>query len=261
MGPERILDPTDARVRDFVALKGGDARAGVLIAESELVVRRLLRGSLRVRSVLLTERRLERMLDALTDLEAPVYVVDREVMAAIAGYDVHRGVLAAAERPTAADLGDLASRARRLLVLEGSNDTENIGAVARSARALGIDGLVLDGSCADPWSRRAVRVSMGEVLDLEIARSDDLVGALDRLHAHGFHTWALTPDPTAEVLYDLVPGDRVALVAGAEGPGLSSGVLAGCHHRVRIPLSHGVDSLNLGHAVAIAVAHVSPARR
>jgi tRNA G18 (ribose-2'-O)-methylase SpoU len=144
------------------------------------------------------------------------------------------------------------------VVLEGSNDHENIGVVARSARALGMDGLVLDPRCADPYYRRAVRVSMGEILHLPIVRCDSWPEPLDAIAAAGFRIWALTPDPSACPLAELEVPDRVALVAGAEGPGLSAAALARIHTHVRIPMHHGVDSLNLGHALAIAMAAITP---
>jgi tRNA G18 (ribose-2'-O)-methylase SpoU len=187
-----------------------------------------------------------------------VYVAEPEVMAGIAGYDVHRGILASAQRPTPIALADVLRTARRLVVLEGSNDHENIGVVARSARALGIDAMVLDPSCADPYYRRAVRVSMGEILHIPIVRCDTWPEPLDVITAAGFATWALTPDRSASPLSALETPDRVAIVAGAEGPGLTAATLERIHVHVRIPMHHGVDSLNLGHALAIAMAAVSP---
>ena len=189
---------------------------------------------------------------------APVYVAEPEVMASIAGYDVHRGILASALRPVPIALDDVLRTARRLVVLEGSNDHENIGVVARAARALGIDAMVLDPRCADPYYRRAVRVSMGEILHLPIVRCASWPDPLDAIAAAGFETWALTPSSTATALFELEVPDRVAIVAGAEGPGLTEAALARVDTHVRIPMHHGVDSLNLGHALAIAMAAVSP---
>ena len=143
-------------------------------------------------------------------------------------------------------------------MLEGINDAENLGAIARSARALGADALLLDPTCADPYYRRSVRVSMGEMLHLPIARArvDELFAALD---ARGFHTWALTPRASAVDIGTLTPTDRLAIIAGAEGPGLSGAVLER-HRNVRIPVRRDVDSLNVGHTVAAALAVVQSSR-
>jgi tRNA G18 (ribose-2'-O)-methylase SpoU len=247
----------DERVADYVGLRGKES-SEFLIAESTAVVERLVATTLQIRSFLLTPKAFERMAAVVAGSAAPVYVAEPEVMAGIAGYDVHRGILASARRPDTRSLADVLRTARRLVVLEGSNDHENIGVVARSARALGMDALVLDPRCADPYYRRAVRVSMGEVLHLPIVRCDSWPEPLDAIAAAGFSTWALTPDPSARPLAELPVPERVALVAGAEGPGLSTATLARVHTRVRIPMHHGVDSLNLGHALAIAMAAIAP---
>jgi len=177
------------------------------------------------------------------------------VLAAVTGFDVHRGVLALAGRLAPTTPGDLVAGARTIVVLEGLNDQENLGAIARSARALGIDGLLLDPTCGDPLYRRCVRVSMGEVLHLPFARIDDWPSGLwPVLEAAGFECIALTPAGDAESISTVqrAAGDRVAIVLGAEGPGLSSALLAGAVRRVRIPITSDVDSINVGHAAAIA---------
>jgi tRNA G18 (ribose-2'-O)-methylase SpoU len=138
-------------------------------------------------------------------------------------------------------------------MLEGINDHENLGAIARTARGLGANALVLDPTCADPFYRRSVRVSMGELLHLPIVRCARWAETFAEVAAAGFETWALTPSPNATDILTLTPPDRWALVVGAEGPGLSSETLARCIN-VRIPMRHGVDSLNVGHAVAAALA-------
>jgi tRNA G18 (ribose-2'-O)-methylase SpoU len=139
------------------------------------------------------------------------------------------------------------------VLLEGLNDHVNLGAIARSARALGADALVLDPTCTDPWYRRSVRVSMGELLRLPVVRSTDWQTTLDDIAAAGITVWALTPDAAGSDIYELEPPERLAIVVGAEGPGLSSTTLAS-HTKVRIPMHGGVDSLNVGHAVAVALA-------
>ena len=138
-------------------------------------------------------------------------------------------------------------------MLEGINDHENLGAIARTARGLGADALLLDPTCADPFYRRSVRVSMGELLHLPIVRCDDWAEAFDQVAATGFEIWALTPSTEATDIFTMATPPRWALVVGAEGPGLRAETLARCTS-VRIPMRNGVDSLNVGHAVAAALA-------
>jgi tRNA G18 (ribose-2'-O)-methylase SpoU len=192
-------------------------------------------------------------------VDAPVYVAEPEVLEGITGFEVHRGVLASADRPKMPSLLDVMVKSRRLVVLEGSNDHENIGAIARSARALGFDGMVLDPTCADPYYRRCIRVSMGEILHLPIVRCGLWPEALGMLAKAGFETWALTPGAQAASLFAMPWPEKLALVAGAEGDGLTTAAVEACSAQVRIPMHHGVDSLNLSHALAIAMAATSPA--
>lgn len=190
-----------------------------------------------------------------------VFVADQAVINAIVGFDLHRGAIAVADRARFAPLADMIRAARVLVVLEGVNDPENLGAIARSARALGADGLVLDPTCADPFYRRSVRVSMGEILHLPVARAPLDQVCVD-LAAAGFAVWALTPRSSATPIGELAGRrpDRVALVFGAEGPGLSAGLLERLVN-VRIPIHHDVDSLNVGHAVAATLAVLGAVRR
>jgi tRNA G18 (ribose-2'-O)-methylase SpoU len=157
-------------------------------------------------------------------------------------------------------LADLVGSARRLVVLEGLNDPENLGAVARSARAFGFDGLVLDPTCLDPYTRRTVRVSMGEILHVRwsrIAPEEWPRIALTQLAGGGFETWALTPGTDSTDIWTLSAPDRLAIALGAEGPGLSDASLRGSARRVRIPIRGDVDSLNVAAAAAVAFAVVS----
>ncbi len=256
MAVEVIDSADDPRVVDFRQLKGRPGNDPVIV-ESEAVVARLAESPFEVRSYLLTPHRYERLQEHLV-LGVPVYLAERDVMEGIVGFDLHRGALAAASPPPPPDLETLARQARRIVVLEGSNDQENIGAIARSARGLGVDGLVLDPTCADPYNRRSMRVSMGELLYLPVVRSRTWPDPLATLAAAGFELWALTPRASANSLYEMGLPGKVALVAGAEGPGLTPATLARVHYDVRIPMHHGVDSLNLGHALAVAMAAVSP---
>jgi len=259
-----IDDPDDDRLADYRELTDAAARrrregTELFVAEGVTAVGRLLASGHRVRSVFVTPQARARLGAALDTLAAPVYVARRDVLAATVGFDLHRGAIAAADRRPLPSLDDVVAGARSLAVLEGLNDPENLGAIARSARAFGIGGLVLDPRCIDPYYRRTIRVSMGEVLFLPVARAGTWPEQLAVLHAAGFETWALTPDRGADALWSLpVPG-RVALLLGAEGPGLSTAAMAAATRRVRIPIAHGVDSLNVGHAAAVAFAHLARA--
>jgi tRNA G18 (ribose-2'-O)-methylase SpoU len=257
-----VDDPGDPRLADYVALPDPVARRRLerdelFVVEGVTAIERLLTSGHRVRSVLVTPHALARFGGALDALEVPVYVAPKAVLAATVGFDLHRGAVAAADRRPLPALAEVAAGAHVLGVLEGLNDPENLGAVARSARAFGVGGLVLDPRCIDPYYRRTVRVSMGEVLHLPVARAIDWPGDLAVLHTAGFETWALTPAADAADLWSLdVPG-RVAVLLGAEGPGLSGAALGAATRRVRIPIAAGVDSLNVGHAAAVAFAQLS----
>ena len=258
--PIEIDSADEPRVADYLGLRDRGEAADTLdyfIAESELVITRLVTSTFAARSFLLAPSRYERVKDVVEPTGVPIYIAGREVMREIAGFDVHRGVLASVQRRPNPTLPDVLAGARRVLVLEGSNDKENIGAVARSARALGFDAMLLDPTCADPYSRRAVRVSMGEMLHLPVVRCDRWPSPIEHLNSAGFETWALTPTAEANSLFDMGMPDKVALVAGAEGPGLTEEARRVAQFDVRIPMHRGVDSLNLGHALAIAMAVVA----
>ncbi len=258
--PIEIDSADDPRVADYLGLRDRGDAADTLeffIAESELVITRLVTSQFTATSFLLSPSRYERLKEVVEPTRVPVYVAGREVMREIAGFDVHRGVLASVKRRRNPTLPEVLAGARRVLVLEGSNDKENIGAVARSARALGFDAMLLAPTCADPYSRRAVRVSMGEILHLPVMRCEQWPNPIEYLRKVGFETWALTPAAEANSLFDMGVPDRVALVAGAEGPGLTDEARRATQFDVRIPMHAGVDSLNLGHALAIAMAAVA----
>ncbi len=174
-------------------------------------------------------------------------------MSSVAGVNLHRGAVASASRLPSTPLESVIHTARRIVMLEGINDHENLGAIARTARGLGVDALLLDPTCADPFYRRSVRVSMGELLHLPIVRCAVWATAVDEVAAAGFEIWALTPSPNAIDIFEMTTPQRWAVVVGAEGQGLSAATLTRCTN-VRIPMRNGVDSLNVGHAVAIALA-------
>jgi tRNA G18 (ribose-2'-O)-methylase SpoU len=251
----------DPRIAEFADLRHrppGGTTGRIAIVESQPVIERLVGSRVTPTSFLLTPRRADGLAATLAAFPgAAVYVADDAVMQQIVGFDLHRGALAACTLPDEPVESSLLAASQRIVVLEGSNDPENIGAIARSARALGIDAMVLDPTCATAYSRRAIRVSMGELLHLPVLHASDWPAPLTRLHDHGFETWALTPRRDADCIFDLSPPPRVALIAGAEGPGLTGATLSAATRRVRIPLHADVDSLNLGHALAIAIAHVS----
>jgi tRNA G18 (ribose-2'-O)-methylase SpoU len=248
-----ITDPDDPLMDDFRALRARESR-DVLWAEGPVVVERLLSSGLTVRAILVSPAARDRLAVHLAITDAPVFLATQAIINTIVGFDLHRGAIAAADRPAPRTLDDVLPGTTRLVVVEGVNDPENLGAIARSARALGADAVVLDPTCADPYYRRSVRVSMGEMLHLAIARAP-LEVALERLVGEGFEIWALTPDPVAVDIALLAVPDRLAVLVGAEGPGLSAAVL-NRYRNVGIPMSNGVDSLNVAHAVAAALAIV-----
>lgn len=259
-----IDDPHDPRLGDYAALtdarlrKRYEHRAGVLIAEGPNPVAELVASPYPVRSLLLAEERVTAnagLLAAVGD-EVPAYVVDRETLYEVVRFKAHQGVLACGGRLPAATLTEVIADARRLLVLEGLNDHENLGTLFRTARALGVDGVVLGPGCADPLYRRSVRTSMGHVLHVPFAWARDLDASFATLHDAGVVTVALTPDPAQPALSEVaaaVAAERVAVLLGAEGPGLSDAARRGAHRQARIPMADGVDSLNVAAAGAIAL--------
>ncbi|GAB3294246.1 RNA methyltransferase [Epidermidibacterium keratini] len=256
-----VDDPADQRIADFRDLSNSDRRpdrpggAGLVIAEGVPVVERLIASPYPVRAIMGIKSRIA-ALQGMCD--APMYVVPVEVMGEVVGFHLNRGVLASADRAAMPSFDELVATASRLLVLEGVGDHENLGSLFRNAAAFGIDGVVLGPRCSDPLYRRAVRVSMGNVLRVPFAKAPDWPGALDALGGSGFETWAMTPAPPAVELRAL-PSDlaRVAIVVGAEGPGLTEEALGAASRRVRIPMADGVDSLNVATSAAIALHHVA----
>lgn len=231
-----------------------------MIAEGVVVVRRLLDSPYPVRSLLGVARRFDELDEDLAGLDVPAFVADADTMAEVVGFHLNRGVLAVADRADRPDVAALLRTARLVAVLEGVNDHENLGALFRNAAALGADAVLLGPRCSDPLYRRSVRVSMGHVLRVPFA---ELPGpwpaALDLVRTAGMRVAALTPSADAVPLARAgLSGERVALLLGAEGPGLTPDALAAADLRVRIPMASGVDSLNVATAAAVAfhaVAH------
>ncbi len=247
-----IDDPLDPRLADYRGLRERRKESDeYFVVEGVTAIERLLTSPYPVRSVLLTGATLARLADRLDGVTT--FVISAEAMSTVAGVNLHRGAVASAARLPSPSLAAVLPIARRVVMLEGINDHENLGAIARTARGLGADALLLDPTCADPFYRRSVRVSMGELLHLPIVRCGDWAAAFDQVAAAGFEIWALTPSPTAADIFTMTTPQRWALVVGAEGPGLRAETLARCTG-VRIPMCNGVDSLNVGHAVAAALA-------
>ncbi len=264
-------DPGDPRLDDYCLLNDQAARRvregdEFFIAEGYVSIDRVVDSGHELRSVLVTPSRVERIIERVPMLrsgDTPLYVMTRDLMEHAVGFDLHRGVVASAQRRPVQTVAEIAaSSATRLVVMEGLNDAENVGVIARAARALGMHGLVLDPTCTDPYSRRTVRVSMGEVLHLPVARATAWPDDLDVLHQAGFESWAMTPADDSLDLWSIQPAElpeRLAVVLGAEGPGLSAATMNATSQRVRIPIDPDVDSLNVGHAAAITFAAVSRA--
>jgi len=257
--PVEITDPADHRLDDFRDLSRADRRPdrpggrGLVIAEGVIVVRRLLGSAYQVRALLGVRRRYEELLDDLPGTAAPFYVASAELMAEVVGFHLNRGVLATADRVHFPPAVDLLRAARSVAVLEGVGDHENLGAVFRNAAALGIDAVLLAPGCADPLYRRSVRVSMGTVLQVPFAPLPWLDEGISLLRDNGFRVIALTHAGEL-TLRELAPGGKVAIMVGAEGPGLTPHALRAADARVRIPMTSGVDSLNVATAAAIAFA-------
>jgi tRNA G18 (ribose-2'-O)-methylase SpoU len=270
-GVTYIVDPADARLDDYrelnsIAVRAKMERDEFFLGEGYVPIDRMLDSGHRMRSVLLHPKRLKRFVPTMSRPEmtgVPVYVAEQAVLAAVVGFNMDRCCLASALRAPMPTVAELATTCRRLVVLEALNDDQNVGAIARASRAFGIDGMVISPTCNDPYQRRTVRVSMGEILHVPVARAaaGEWPSALHTLHDAGFETWALTPDGDAVDLWDLDVPDRVAVVLGAEGHGLEVETMDASTHRVRITISTDVDSLNVGHAAAIAFAVIGrPAR-
>ena len=254
-------DAGDPRLVPYVGLTDAahrrrhDTATATFVVEGVTAIRRALSSPYPLRSALVTPAKADALAADLERTDLEVYVAVRSVMGAVAGFDIHRGAVAIGERLPLPSLDRLLTGARTIAVLEGINDHENLGAIARSAVALGVDGLFLDPTCADPLYRRCVRVSMGEMLHLPFTRGTAWPDDLTAVRRAGFAIVALTPAigarPLDQVAGELI-GVPVALVLGAEGPGLASPTLAMADHQARIPLRPGSDSLNVGHAAAVA---------
>jgi tRNA G18 (ribose-2'-O)-methylase SpoU len=269
----RIADATDERLADYVGLtdvalrtRQEPARA-LYMAESSSVIRRAVEAGHQPRSLLMEEKWLDEMDDVLARVGAgthgdiPVFLGTPDVLREITGFTMHRGALAAMHRPELPSVSDLLSAVveahpiSRVVILEDIVDHTNVGAIFRSVAALGADAVLVTPRCADPMYRRSVRVSMGTVFQVPWTRLAAWPGDLSLLREHGFTVAALALTPGAMTLDELAADapDRLALVLGTEGDGISPRALSAIEHHVRIPMSGGVDSLNVAAASAVAL--------
>lgn len=234
---------------------------GLFVAEGRFVVKRLLESRrFRIKSVLVTPAALKGIAGVLAD-DAPVHVLGQDALDRITGFNFHRGCLALAHRPHETALAGPIDEARRLLALEQVGNPDNVGGLFRVAAAFGVDGLLLDPATADPFYRKAIRTSMGAVLDIPFERVIAWPAALGRYRDRGFDIVALTPHDEARPLADYVSGGararRIIVMVGAEGAGLTEQARAEATEHVRIPISPTVDSLNVTVAAGIALAQLA----
>ena len=262
----RIDDPADERLADYNSLTDVVLRSkhepakGLYIAESSTVIRRALAAGHRPRSFLMAPKWLDSMSDLITASGAPVYVAEEPLLKEITGFHLHRGALAAMHRPPLPSVHELLANARggagarRVAVLEDVVDHTNVGAAFRSAAALGVDAVLVSPRCSDPLYRRSVRVSMGTVFQVPWTRVEEWPAGLHGLQEDGFTVAALALTDDSITLDELVanPPEKLALVLGTEGDGLTKGAVEAADLVVRIPMAGDVDSLNVAAASAVA---------
>lgn len=234
---------------------------GIFIAESPKVIDRALDAGYKPVSLLMERKQITGPAAGILSRcgDAPVYTADREMLAELTGFELIRGVLCAFRRPAPRPVEELCKNARRVAVLEGIVDSTNVGAIFRSAAALNMDAVLINPSCCDPLCRRAVRVSMGTVFQVPWGQlgktpADWPEKGMDILHSLGFKTAAMALSDRSVSIDDeqLAKEPKLAIVLGTEGDGLAAGTIASCDYTVRIPMSHGVDSLNVAAASAVA---------
>jgi tRNA G18 (ribose-2'-O)-methylase SpoU len=259
-GDPELSDYTD--LTDVALRRRREPAEGLFIAEGDKVIRRALDAGYPIRSMLLEEKWLAAYAPLIERAQAPVYVATRETLGSVTGYDVHRGALAAMSRLPPLAVGQVLDRARRVAIFEDIVSHTNLGAAFRSAAALGVDAVLVTPRCADPLYRRSVRVSMGTVFQVPWTRIDPWPEGAGQLRQAGFTVaaLALTDDAVPlDVLASRRP-ERLALVLGTEGDGLSPATVTAADLTVRIPMAGGVDSLNMAAAAAVAFYATQPAR-
>jgi tRNA G18 (ribose-2'-O)-methylase SpoU len=254
-----VTEADDPRLADYRDLRDVQLRShleaehGLFLAEGEKVVRRAVEAGFTARSFLMAPRWLDGLADVLDAGDAPCYVVSEALAEQVTGFHVHRGALASLARRPLPSLDDVLSGAHRVLVLEDVVDHTNVGAIFRCGAAFGFDALLLAPRCADPLYRRSIKVGMGAVFSTPWTRLPDWYDALPDLAARGFTTVALTlADDAVPIEEAVAAADRVALVLGSEGHGLSSRWETTADRRAVIPMREGIDSLNVAAAAAVA---------
>ena len=262
-----IDDFDDPHLDLYVRLTGAQLRnklepeKGIFIAESPTVIEVALQGGCEPVSILTDERLLGGAVDKIIEKcgDIPVYTADRDLLTKMTGFELTRGALCAMRRPHMPTVEELVADAKRIAILEGVTDSTNIGALFRSAAALGIDAVLVTPTCCDPLCRRAVRVSMGTVFLVPWTKIGELPSdwphpSMERLQALGFKTVAMALTDKSVSIDDerLKSEEKLAIILGTEGDGLSKTTIADCDYTVRIPMKHGVDSLNVAAAGAVA---------
>lgn len=260
---ELVEDPEDPRIAVFLGLRnhaerqrrelpGGD-HADTFVCEGDLVIERALAAGHTLRSVLVSARRTKPL--PPLPASASVFSGNDTVLETVTGRPELRDPLACFDRPPTRSVDDLLKRASLVAVLEGLNNPNNLGVIMRNAAGLGVDAVLLDSTCGDPLYRRAIRASMGQVFTVPFARLDTTAAILSTLHTRGFTSVALTPAGDQR-LHDFASSTPVAVLLGAEGPGLTDATIAAATDRVRIHMERDVDSLNVANAAAIAFHHL-----
>jgi tRNA G18 (ribose-2'-O)-methylase SpoU len=264
---EHIDDPTDHRVADYRNVPDPELveRNGIFIAEGRLVVRRLLTGGrFQTRSVMVTGAALESIRDVLDQrCDIRAYVVPQALMNEVTGFNIHRGCLAIGVRLPDPPWTSITERARLVVVLERVGNADNIGSIFRHAAAFAADAVLLGPACADPLYRKAIRTSMGAALAVPFARAHPWPDVVGSMRALGFTVLAMTPHTSAAALADAagqLQTQRVAVVLGHEGDGLTPEAVAHSTTQVRIPMAGGVDSVNVATAAAIALYELTRGR-
>lgn len=256
-----IYEAADPRVAPYLSIREKDltkGHGGRFIAEGKVTLASLIqRSRFEIESLFLAENRLKPLAHLLGELPAsiPIYTAQRDIMDAVAGFPIHRGVLACAKKGTALAAADLLARAQTVLVLIGLSNHDNVGACFRNAAAFGADAIFLDETSCDPLYRKSIRVSAGAALFLPFFHRGTGANILNTLSAADFTLWCLTPDRSAEPIGNRPHPAKLALVLGPEGPGLPETLLAQGKN-IRIPMAAGFDSLNVATAGAIALSTV-----
>ena len=267
-----IRDFSDPALDVYARLTEGQLRnkqqseKGMFIAESLKVIEHALDAGYEPLSLLMEKKHIDGQAAALIERcgDIPVYTAESEILSKLTGFALTRGILCAMKRPALPELDSVLKDARRVAVLEGIVDPTNVGAIMRSAAALNMDAVLINPSCCDPLHRRAVRVSMGTVFQIPWTRIGESAAdwpgkGLEILKAHGFKTAALALNNVSVPIDDpaLMAEEKLAVILGTEGDGLCAQTIADCDYSVIIPMSHGVDSLNVAAASAVAFYQLS----